>query len=71
MDPTHAQPRQPTAPATGYPTVPRRGTQAACPVCDRPGWIIDLRDGGTVTLHSEQSTPDGQPIIDDACWTSE
>jgi hypothetical protein len=71
MDTTQAQPLQPTAQATGDPAVPLRGTQAACPVCDRPGWIIDRRDGGTVTLHSEQSTADGQPIIDDACWTRE
>lgn len=60
-------PAQPTAQAPGYPAYPRRDTQAACPVCDRPGWVIDWR-GGTVTLHSARSTATGQPIIDEVCW---
>jgi hypothetical protein len=64
-------PAQPTAQAPGDSAYPRRDTQAACPVCGRPGWIFDLRTGGTVTLHSERSTATGQPIIDDACWTRE
>src|SRR3954471_14356088 len=68
MDTTQAQP---TAPVPSDPAYPRRATQAACPVCDRPGWVIDLPDGGTVTLHSAQSTAVGRPIIDDACWTRE
>jgi hypothetical protein len=61
---------QPTDQATGYPATGLRDVLDLCPVCERRGWVLTLADGCTVTLHSEWAA-DGEPLINEACWTSE